>query len=64
METKNYEEFNFNNLNPILFLGRQSFHGNRSFAKVPDGIRITLLTHFFDPSSGGIGALLRKIRNR
>lgn len=64
MKNKNYEEFNFNNLNPVLFLGRQSFHGNRSFAKAPDGIRVTLLTHFFDPSSGGIGAILRKIRNR
>tara|TARA_B110001450_G_scaffold241185_1_gene250480 strand:- start:6002 stop:6682 length:681 start_codon:yes stop_codon:yes gene_type:complete len=64
MQNKNYKELNFNNLNPVLFLGRQSFHGNRSFAKAPDGIRVTLLTHFFDPSSGGIGAILRKIRNR
>lgn len=59
-----YEELDFKNLNPVLFLGRQSFHGNRSFAKAPEGIRVTLLTHFFDPSAGGIGSILRKIRNR
>ena len=57
-------ELDFTNLNPVLFLGRQSFHGNRSFAKLPDGIRITLLTHFFDPNSKGIGNILRKLRNR
>lgn len=57
-------ELDFTNLNPVLFLGRQSFHGNRSFAKLPDGIRITLLTHFFDPNSKGIGSILRKLRNR
>jgi len=57
-------ELDFTNLNPVLFLGRQSFHGNRSFAKSPDGIRITLLTHFFDPNSNGIGSILRKLRNR
>ena len=64
MKNKNYKEFDFTNLNPVLFLGRQSYHGNRSFAKAPNGIRVTLLTHFFDPSSSGLGAVLRKIRNR
>ncbi len=64
MKKNTYEEFDFTNLNPVLFLGRQSFHGNRSFAKAPDGIRVTLLTHFFDPNSKGIGNLLRKLRNR
>ena len=64
MKNYEYEEFDFSDLDPVLFLGRQSFHGNRSFKKAPDGVRITLLTHFFDPSSNGIGSLLRKIRNR
>lgn len=65
LEKKKFVEFDFKNLNPILFFGRQSFHGNRSFTKQPDGIRITLLTHFFDPSPVyGIGNLLRKLRNR
>ena len=64
MSKNTFQEFDFTNLNPVLFLGRQSFHGNRSFAKAPDGIRVTLLTHFFDPSSNGIGSVLRKLRNR
>lgn len=64
MNSNKFVEFDFSNLEPILFLGRQCFHGNRSFKKAPDGVRITLLTHFFDPSSVGIGGLLRKIRNR
>ena len=64
MNTENFVEFDFVNLKPVLFLGRQCFHGNRSFAKAPDGIRVTLLTHFFDPSSNGIGSILRKLRSR
>ena len=64
MSKNKYTEFDFSNLNPVLFLGRQSFHGNRSFAKAPEGIRVTLLTHFFDPNFNGIGSLLRKLRNR
>tara|TARA_B110000003_G_scaffold263549_1_gene287344 strand:- start:1959 stop:2639 length:681 start_codon:yes stop_codon:yes gene_type:complete len=64
MSKYTYKEFDFSNLNPVLFLGRQCFHGNRSFAKAPDGIRVTLLTHFFDPNSNGIGSVLRKLRNR
>ena len=51
-------------MNSIIFLGRQCFHGNRSFAKAPSGERITILTHFFDPNKKGIGSILRKIRNR
>ena len=64
MNKNNYEEFDFTNLKPVLFLGRQSFHGNKSFAKAPDGIRVTLLTHFFFFFSKGLGSLLRKLRNR
>ena len=64
MNKNSYQEFDFVNLNPVLFLGRQCFHGNRSFFKAPDGIRVTLLTHFFDPNSKGIGSVLRKLRNR
>jgi hypothetical protein len=58
-------EFDFSDNIPILFLGRATLHGNRGFAEVPDGIRITMLTHFFDPSpTYGIGNLIRLIRNR
>ena len=64
MKNNHFEEFDFKDMNSIIFLGRQCFHGNRSFAKAPDGERITILTHFFDPNKKGIGSILRKIRNR
>tara|TARA_B100000767_G_C19645103_1_gene484255 strand:+ start:294 stop:965 length:672 start_codon:yes stop_codon:yes gene_type:complete len=64
MEKNHFVEFDFKDKCSIIFLGRQCFHGNRSFAKAPDGERITILTHFFDPNKKGIGSLLRKIRNR
>ena len=64
MKKNKFVEFDFKNMNSIIFLGRQCFHGNRSFAKAPDGERMTILTHFFDPNKKGIGSLLRKIRNR
>lgn len=64
MKKNNYVEFDFKDLNSVIFLGRQCFHGNRSFAKAPDGERITILTHFFDPNKKGIGSILRKIRKR
>ena len=58
-----YKEFNFKDRVPLLFLGRQTLHYNKPFDS--DEYRITLLTHFFDPSSKyGIGNILRKIRNR
>ena len=65
MKNKKYLEFDFSDNVPVLFLGRQCFHGNRGFSKKPNGIRVTLLTHFFDPSPKyGIGNILRKLRNR
>ena len=64
MKNSHFVEFDFKDMNSIIFLGRQCFHGNRSFAKAPDGERITILTHFFDPNKKGIGSILRKIRNR
>lgn len=64
MKNKKYIELDFKEKVPVLFLGRQCFHGNRSFDQAPDGERLTILTHLFDPNSNGIGAILRKIRNR
>ena len=64
MKKNNFVEFDFKDMNSVIFLGRQCFHGNRSFAKAPSGERITILTHFFDPNKKGIGSILRKIRNR
>tara|TARA_B100001057_G_scaffold449545_1_gene490861 strand:- start:8935 stop:9636 length:702 start_codon:yes stop_codon:yes gene_type:complete len=63
--SKKMVEFNFKDNVPLLFLGRQTLHANRSFFNAINGTRITLLTHFFDPSPKyGIGSVLRKIRNR
>ncbi|MDC1371423.1 hypothetical protein N8298_01470 [Flavobacteriaceae bacterium] len=64
MKHNEYVEFDFKKNTPIIFLGRECYHGNRSFEKAPDGQRITILTHLFDPNKYGIGNLLRKIRNR
>ncbi len=56
-------EFNFQNSVPLLFLGRECLHGNHPFKS--EKKRITMLTHFFDPSGNfSIGNILRKIRNR
>lgn len=64
MKRNMFVELDFEDFSSIIFLGRQCFHGNRGFAEAPDGLRITILTHFFDPSKRGIGLLLRKIRKR
>lgn len=65
MKLKEFIEFDFKDKSPVLFLGRVSLHGNRGFEKNMDEYRITLLTHFFDPSPKyGIGNILRKIRSR
>ena len=64
-KTNKTVEFDFSDNVPILFLGRSTLHGSRGFDKIPEGIRITMLTHFFDPSPKyGIGNLIRLIRNR
>ena len=56
-------EFDFQDARPLLFLGRECLHGNKPFRS--DEKRITLLTHFFDPSGNfAISNLLRKLRNR
>lgn len=58
-------EFNFSNMVPIIFLGRQCFHFNKPFATRSNERRITLLTHFFDPSPVyGVGRLNRLLRGR
>jgi hypothetical protein len=65
MSTKEYVEFDFKDETPMLFLGRVTLHGNRGFEKDMTSHRITLLTHFFDPSPKyGIGNILRILRSR
>ena len=55
----------FSSYKPLLFIGLNTFHANLAVNQILDKDRITLLSHFFDPSpSWGVGATLRKIRNR
>lgn len=55
----------FKDLRPLLFLGRQTFHGNKPVSSSLHKNRLTLLSHFFDPSPRwGAGNILRKIRLR
>lgn len=55
----------FQDYKPLLFIGNTTLHGNLPVSQIVDSYRLTLLSHFFDPSpSWGIGNVLRKIRNR
>lgn len=57
--------FDFKDNMPVLFLGRTTLHFNLPVENKSGQKRVTLLTHFFDPSSKlGIGPFLRKLRNR
>lgn len=65
MQHTSYIEVNFSDMVPVLFLGRQSLHCNRPFSSNAPYPRVTLLTHFFDPSPlFSVGNLNRFIRNR
>ena len=58
-------KFDFKDNIPILFLGRTTFHFNLPVINKTGQKRVTLLTHFYDPSPKfGVGSVLRKIRNR
>jgi hypothetical protein len=55
----------FQDYQPLLFLGNTTYHGNSPVQGDNQENRMTILTHFYDPSPRyGIGAILRKIRNR
>lgn len=55
----------FQDYRPLLFLGNTTYHGNAPVDANSSTPRMTILTHFFDPSPKyGVGNLLRKIRNR
>lgn len=55
----------FQDYRPLLFLGNTTFHGNSPVDSKSGENRMTILTHFFDPSPKyGIGRILRTIRNR
>lgn len=55
----------FTNYEPLLFLGQSTLHTNLPVTRDCQTYRLTLLSHFFDPSPRyGIGNILRKLRNR
>jgi hypothetical protein len=50
---------------PLLFIGNTTLHTNKQVTADCSSYRLTLLAHFFDPSSKvGIGELVRKLRAR
>ena len=56
---------NFENLEPLLFMGNVTLHANKEVDKSAEFSRITFLSHFFDPfSKYGIGKLFRIMRSR
>lgn len=55
----------FQDHRPLIFVGNRTLHGNLPVSHITDSIRLTLLSHFFDPSPPwGIGNILRQIRSR
>ena len=55
----------FRDYRPILFVGNTTFHGNAPLNSGSQFNRMTILTHFFDPSPKyGIGNLMRLLRRR
>ena len=55
----------FSDYRPLLFVGNTTFHGNAPVDGGANENRMTILTHFFDPSpKHGVGALMRRLRNR
>jgi len=64
-QKKNSIKADFQDYRPLLFIGNTTLHGNLPVAQIVNSYRLTLLSHFFDPSpSWGIGNILRKVRNR
>ena len=56
---------NFVDYCPLLFLGNTTFHGNAPVEVSSTQNRMTILTHFFDPSPKyGVGKMLRILRRR
>ena len=56
---------NFGDYEPLLFLGQTTLHTNYPVSEDCQTYRLTLLSHFFDPSPRyGVGNVLRRLRNR
>ena len=55
----------FDDYRPLLFLGNTFFHTNKPVDEDASSYRLTLLTHFYDPSPKyGVGNILRILRSR
>ena len=55
----------FRDYRPVLFVGNTTFHGNAPVNSSSQFNRMTILTHFFDPSPKyGVGNLMRLVRRR
>lgn len=56
---------NFENYQPILFMGKTTLHTNYPVLSNNHSFRLTLLAHFFDNSPKfGVGSFLRLLRRR
>ena len=55
----------FQDYSPLLFIGNTTLHTNKSVSIDCSSYRLTLLSHFFDPSPKyGLGGLVRLLRAR
>lgn len=64
-ERKQFVEIDFNDLNPLVFIGNTTLHTNKEVSADANTPRMTILGHFFDPFEGkSVGSFLRKIRER
>jgi hypothetical protein len=55
----------FKSYQPLLFLGKTTFHTNYPVSKDCSEFRLTLLAHFFDDSPKfSVGSMLRRLRKR
>ena len=55
----------FKDYEPLLFVGNTTLHTNKPVSLYCTSYRLTLLSHFFDPSPKyGIGSFLRLVRSR
>jgi hypothetical protein len=61
----NCVELGFQDMIPVIFLGRQCYHYSMPFYSAKPESHVLLITHFFDPGpKWGIGNINRYLRNR
>ena len=61
----NHIQVPFSDYRPLLFVGLNTFHGNFPISSETSSQRVSLLSHFFDPSNQlGLSRFTRFLRNR